>query len=215
MDRSDDTSSPARGQVSSPEVEGSATITWRYDIPLLTSRFMLWEFAKVIAISVAVMPIVVGIAGLVAEGELVAVPWRVLALVAAIMFGLFALAALLLGNRHGAVFTVSPEGVGYEAAPRERRLKRLVAVLGTAGGRPSVAGAGLLAMSREADLIPWADIRSIKSYPAPRVIVFKDSWRVLARLYCPPELFESVAAACAAHHRAAMAAAGQANGERA
>lgn len=190
------------------------TITWRYDIPLLTSRFMLWEFFKVTAISVAVLPIAGLLIGLIAEGEIVLFPLRLIALVAAILMALFVIAALLLGNRHGAVFTVSPDGVGYEAEPRERRINRVVAVLGTAGGRPSVAGAGLLAMSREADHIPWEDIRSVKAYPGPRVVVLKNSWRVLARLYCPPELFDRVAAACIEYHTAARSAAGRTKGER-
>jgi hypothetical protein len=190
------------------------TITWRYDIPLLTSRFMLWEYLKVTAISAAALWVVGLVIGLVSGDGIALLPLRLVALVAAILLALFAIASLLLGNRHGAVFTVSPDGVGYEAEPRERRINRIVAALGTAGGRPSVAGAGLLAISREAEHIPWSDVRSVKAYPGPRVVVIKNSWRVLARLYCPPELFDRVAAACLEYHSAARSAAGKTPGER-
>lgn len=185
--------------------EGPAAdaITWRYDIPLLTNRFMLWDFGKVIVISVAVMALLVIVMGLLTRGEAVFLPWRILALVTGIMAGLFAVATLILGNRMEARFTVSAKGVGYEAGLRERRVNRTVFWLGLLARSPTTAGAGALAASRESEFIPWASVRTLRVHRGPRVVVLKNSWRVVMRMYCPPELFERVVAACEAHHRAA------------
>lgn len=174
---------------------GGGSITWRFDIPLLTSRFMLWDFARVILISLAIMYVLVAFTGWLVDGEFVWLPPVVLLVGGGVVLGLFFIAALLLGNRSGARFTVSPEGVLYEAEERERRMNRLVAVAGAVAGSATTAGAGLLASSREELLVPWDEIRRVVTYPRQRVISLRNSWRVVLRLHVPRELYPQVAAA--------------------
>ena len=108
------------------------TIEWEYRVPLLTSRFMLWDFARVIGLSVAIMYALVAVTGWCVDGEFVILPPVVLAVTASVMTALFAIASLLLGNRFTMTFSVGPDGVSYESGARERRINRVVAVLGGA-----------------------------------------------------------------------------------
>jgi hypothetical protein len=168
------------------------TLTWRYDIPLLTSRFIVWDFARVVLIAVLVMYALVFATGWLLDGEAVVLPPQVGAITLGILAGLFVLACLLLGNRHGARFTLTDGGVGYEAEARERRFNVLVAVLGVVAGNPTAAGAGLMARGQESLFISWRDVEELRVYERAHVIAVRNSWRTVIRLHCPVELFEQI-----------------------
>lgn len=185
------------------EATPGETIEWHYDVPLLTSRFMVWDFVRVTLVSVGIMYALVALTGWLAEGEIVLLPLPVLALTAGILLVLFVLASLLLGNHHGARFTVAPHAVTYAAEERERRVNRAVAVIGALAGNPTATGAGLLAMSSEHLRVPWADVERVVYYPGPRVIVLRNSWRAVLRLHCTAQDYPRVAALCDAYWRAA------------
>ena len=194
-------STPAAAPVTPGRIE------WRYDIPLLTSRFMLWDFLRVTLLSAALMYVIVIVAGLVFGQELILLPWQVPAIIVGVLLGLFVLASLLLGNRQGARFAVDAKGVEYHAEKRESRMNRIVAAVGALMGSPTTAGAGALAMSREHLHLEWEGIREVRYYPSARVIAIRNSWRTMLRLHCPPELYDDVAAAVRHHHVATPPAA--------
>lgn len=194
-------STPAAAPVTPGRIE------WRYDIPLLTSRFMLWDFLRVTLLSAALMYVIVIVAGLVFGQELILLPWQVPAIIVGVLLGLFVLASLLLGNRQGARFAVDAKGVEYHAEKRESRMNRIVATVGALVGSPTTAGAGALAMSREHLHLEWEGIREVRYYPSVRVIAIRNSWRTMLRLHCPPELYDDVAAAVRHHHAATPPAA--------
>lgn len=196
-----------------PVVE-DGRIEWSFDVPLLTSRFMLWDFLRVTLISVATMYVLVAITGWIVEGEAVLLPWFVLPLVTAVMLGLFGLASLLLGNRHGARFGVAPSGVTYEAELRERRINRAVVILGALAGNPTATGAGLLASSSEMMRVPWSEIHRVVYYPDPHVIVIRNSWRAVLRLHLPVELYDQTAALVDSYWRGAAPSREKASGGR-
>lgn len=174
-------------------------IRWETDIPLLTNRFILWDFLKVAALSVAIMYAVVGLMAWVVDGELLIMPWPVFPGGVLAMLVLFVIASLVLGNRHRAVFEVSDEGVTYEAGTREKRINAGVTVLGAIAGSASTTGAGLLAQSSQEGGYAWSEIHEMRSYPGPRVITLRNSWRAVLRLYVPVELWDRVVAVCERH----------------
>lgn len=178
-------------------------LEWTYDIPLLTSRFMVWDFVRVILLSVTAMYLIVAVGGLIVEQELIILPPFVFLLVTGIMFGLFALTALLLGNRQRARFIVSAKGVEYRAEKRERAINRLAILAGLLTLNPTAAGAGTLAMTREKLFVPWDAIERVVVHSRPRVISLRNSWRTVLRLHCTPELFDEVVSRVEAHHGAA------------
>jgi len=169
---------------------------------------MLWDFLRVILLSVAMMYVIVAVGGLLVERELIILPLGVFILTTGIMFGLFVLTSLLLGNRQGARFTVGPKGVEYHAEKRERSMNRLVVLVGLLARNPTTAGAGTLAMTRERLFLPWESIHRVVVHRRERVISLHNSWRTVLRLHCPPELFDEVVAAVESHHAARPANSG-------
>jgi len=178
--------------------EGTAgetgVIEWEARVPLLTSRFRLWDFGKVIVISVAIMYALVAIMGWFVDGEFVLMPLMVILIAAGAMAALFAIACLLLGNRFTMRLAVGPEGVAYSSGAAERRWNRAAIIVGILAGSAGTAGAGLLASSREEGGFPWSDVHRANEHPAQRVISLRDSWHVLLRLHCTPDNYEQVLA---------------------
>ncbi len=181
----------------------SSEIEWVYDIPLLTSRFMLWDVARVALMSVGAMYVLVGGCGLIVEQELIILPPLVFLITLGIILALFVLVSLMMGNRHRARFAVGPVGVEYRAERRERAINRVAIVVGLLARSPSAAGAGVLAATRERLEVPWADVHRVVVHPRQRVISLRNSWRTVLRLHCPPELFDQVRDAVDAYHQAA------------
>ena len=195
------------------QVTPQATIEWTYRIPLLTSRFMLYDFAKVIVISVAIMYLLVAVMGWFIDGEFVWLPPQVFLITGGAMAALFVIACLLLGNRFTTTFRVGPDGVAYASGSKERKWNRLAIIAGLLGGSMTATGAGLIASSQEEGGFVWADVHRANEYPGPRVITLRNSWRAVLRLHCTPENYESVRAAVVAG--LARGAAERATGEAA
>lgn len=172
----------------------TGAIVWTYRVPLLTSRFMLWDFVRVIVLSLLVMFVLVAAAGWLAEGELVILPLQVLAMVGAIMFALLLIAALLLGNHMTMTFTVDADGVAYASGSRERKWNRAAFIIGALAGSASTAGAGLLASSNEQGGWEWVDLYAARYFPAQHVISLRNSWRTVLRLHCTAEDYGRVRA---------------------
>lgn len=172
----------------------AGVIEWTYHVPLLTSRFMLWDFVRVIVVSVLLMYVLVAFMGWLAEGELVLLPPQVFVIVGGVMFMLLAIAALLLGNHVDVTFAVGPEGVTFASGSRERKWNRAAVVLGMLAGSASTTGAGLLASSREQGGWGWAGIHAARYFPGQRVISLRNTWRTVLRLHCTAGEYERVRA---------------------
>ena len=177
-------------------------IEWEARIPLLDNRFMWGDWLKVSVISAAVLMAIVPILAWVIDGDVLFLPLLVIPIVLGAMSVLFVLASLVLGNRSSATFAITDKGVEYRAGSRERKLDRLAFFAGLLARSPGTAGAGALAMSREAETTPWRDVRTVRVYEGPRVITLMDSWHVVARLYVPAESFAQVAEAVRRHQGA-------------
>jgi len=183
-----------RGEARDGSEAGADAITWEYRVPLLTSRFMLWDMVRVTAMSVLIMYVLVAATGWFVEGEPVLLPLAVPVLTAAVLFALFVVTGVLLGNGMTMTFRVDAEGVAYATGSRERKLSRLAVLLGVLGGSATTAGAGLLASAREQGGWTWTDIHAVRPFPAQRVISLRNSWRTVLRLHCTPENYEPVLA---------------------
>ena len=190
------------------------TIEWHYDVPLLTSRFMVWDFVRVTLISTAISYVLVAVTGWLVDGEPALLPPLALLIVIGVVLALFFLASLLLGNRHGARFTVGPKGVRYAAEQRERTINRVVMIVGALAGSPTTTGAGMIASGQEEMFVPWGEIYRVVYYPGPRVIVLRNTWRAVLRLHLAEELYPQAADLVDTYWRLAASARDKARAKR-
>ncbi len=176
----------------------SPALEWTYRIPLLTSRFMLWDFARVTAISVSMMYLLVAVMGWVVDGEPALLPLEVPLMVGGILLALFFIVGVLMGNRFTMTFVVKADGVTYSSGSREKRWNRAAVLFGALGRNVTTTGAGLLATAGEQGGWKWSDLHSARYFPRQRVISLRNSWRTVLRLHCTAEDYERVRAAVAA-----------------
>ena len=110
---------------------------------------------------------------------------------------LFILVMLVFfGNRFPMGFMLGPQGAMVASlSQRGRWGNRLAVILGALAGKPGVAGAGLLGMSRETVGVTWDEVRRLNIHPETRVISLMDSWHVVLRLYCTPKNYDQILSA--------------------
>jgi hypothetical protein len=168
----------------------AGTLRWETAFSLATNRFTIYDMLKMIGITWAIMLGIFGTIFTLNDGA--ASFWSFFLLLGIIMVGFLlmfmAIMLLFFGNRYPARFTLSSAGSLVENRSRRARLaNRAAVVAGALGGRPGVAGAGLIAASQEAVSIAWTDVKRVNEHPDQRVISLMNGWRVVIRLYCTPE----------------------------
>ena len=170
-------------------------LSWQTEMPLLTSRFFLYDFAKVILITGAIFYLILLItfaasSGLEHIGQMTAV---IVMILGGIAF-LFAMISLVFfTNRWPMAYALSSRGLTWQSkSTRGRRANRVAMLVGVLAGKPGMVGAGLLATSEEQGWMSWQTIRRVKAYPEQRVISIRNSWRVVIRLFCNPDNFDTV-----------------------
>lgn len=172
-----------------------ATITWTFDVPMLTNRFVLSGLAKALGIPFAVLAVIIGVAMRDSPD------WSGFGY-AAIFIGIWlALTVLAIfviyGNRYPSQFVV--DGRGALMAPTRRLYRKNTAlnttlvVAGALAGRLAAVGTGLIAQQSQGAGITWRDARRAVRYPKQRAVALRNSWRNVLILYCTDENYDQVA----------------------
>jgi len=173
-------------------------VAWDFRIPLVTNIYMMADCTKVMAITWVVCSALVLLIGLIVDpGDvkdlLPVVP--MFGIVAAAIWVVMVLVMLVFyGNRFYARFEVTSKGAHYGVSTTQRKLNKVIVVLGILAGKPGVAGSGMLAQSQEEQFFAWSDVFRVDLDPRRRVVILRNTWRTLIRLYCTPENYEEVAA---------------------
>lgn len=177
------------------EAASGEIIDWQINMPLLTNRFMVYDLLKVWGLAGFFLFGLFAAVGL-ANREFEVV-YQGLVVVGGITMGMLLLSTLVMllyfGNRLPLRFIMGPAGVAaISLSTRGRRGSWAAVVIGLLSGKPTIAGAGMLAASRERTLKSWRQIYRVKIHPSSRVITLMNNWRVVIRLYCTPKNFSEV-----------------------
>jgi hypothetical protein len=171
-------------------------LDWEISIPLVTSRFFLYDVAKALFWTFLIFDgIVLTIFAI--QGQMDGISqfleisgWILLGF----MMMIAAIAVLIFGNRYPMRFSVTRDGASYVSESRRAKtLNRAAIVVGLLARKPGVAGAGFLGAASSSGGVEWEDIRAVREHPAQRVITLMNSWRAVLRLYCTPENYARVA----------------------
>jgi succinate dehydrogenase/fumarate reductase cytochrome b subunit len=157
-------------------------------MPLLTNRFLLYDAAKVMAgASVLFFALVLLFAG----GSVAVTILKLLGSCLSVVLVLFVVVALVVfRNAYRVRYLLSPAGILYETVDRRGRSAGTIAVIvGALTGNPGLLGSGLLTAARQSGLVEWSRARKVKSYPREGAITVMNRWRVIARIFCPKEVY--------------------------
>ena len=83
----------------------------------------------------------------------------------------YAVVAIMYGGKYCVLFEMDEKGVSHAQLPKQFKKAQVMGFISAiAAGRPSTAGAGLLAASRNALYTSFDGVRSIKPFPRQHVI---------------------------------------------
>ncbi len=178
---------------------GLGSLTWEWKARhLLTDKFVMLDFVKLMLIAGGAMTLLLVLAVSFKGDKSTMLD---MALFCAVMTGgiavLFLLIMAVIGGRFRYRFSVDDTGVTFEMLSGfVKKTNKLAIFLGVLARNPGVMGAGILAMSEEYNRIDFKDLTRVRYYPDARVIFLRARFNPKPiRLYCPPELYASVAAA--------------------
>ncbi len=153
---------------------------WTYRLNLLTNPVVALTLAKVLGLSllgVAAFLFLLTLGdGFAAAGRLFfqILGYGALLLLALSAVGLL-LTTLILGGTYDVRFDMDEKGISHTQLPRQFKRARvaahITALLGALAGRPSVAGAGLLAGQKQTSRSVFSRVRKIKALPSLHAIL--------------------------------------------
>jgi hypothetical protein len=169
-------------------------LRWEIKIPLFKNMIILKELGLALGIPFGILIIMLLIAS---EGDLfvdgIAYPL--------IFIGIFFIAAflfimLIYGGKYDAGYVINSKGIlNYtqeKQAKRNKIINALLVLTGIFSGRPSAAGAGILAQSRQAVFVKWKRIKRVKIYSKSKSIIVKGGFTERIALFCNDDNFELV-----------------------
>lgn len=77
-------------------------------------------------------------------------------------------------------------------AKKNRIINTMAVVFGLLSGKPAVAGAGILAQSRQNILIKWGSIRKVKFQPQSQTVMIRAGFAESIAVFCTPANYSEV-----------------------
>ena len=179
-----------------PTDDPSLPITWQIRIPMLSSRVIIRQLFFVLFASSACLLVFLLLLELI-DGQLsLASAGKFILITQAILFGLFFLGIiailLIYHNRYDLQFTVDEIGVRSTTIGKTKRRNAVINTLLLFSGKPGPAGAGLMAASRQSELVRWDKIDDFIADPGKGEIQLRKGKQVLMLVYCTPEIYPRV-----------------------
>ena len=111
-----------------------------------------------------------------------------LMLVGVLILLTFLFIQLVWGGKYDVGFELDSSGIrSYtlkNQAKKNRVVNSLVVVLGLLSGKPAVAGAGMLAQSRQDVYLKWKNIKKVKYLPNKHVVLLKGGFAESLAVFC-------------------------------
>ena len=99
-------------------------------------------------------------------------------------------------GKYDVEYVVDNEGVHCRTQEKQANTNRLIngltVALGLLSGKPSTAGAGMLAQSRQNEFLKWSHVTKARYKPKQKVIVLRGGWTENITLFCSKENYEQV-----------------------
>ncbi len=163
---------------------------WSIKVPIFRNPTILRQLALAIGIPFGLIFVIMLVSGA-APAEL----FSPAILVAALFFLTWLFYQNCRGGKH-AEFTVDNTGIRCRTAAGQARqnsiVNALTVVLGLLSGNPAVAGAGVLAQSRQDVLVKWGSIMKIKEYPRRSTIMVYGGLAQNIAVFCTPKNYRLV-----------------------
>jgi len=120
-----------------------------------------------------------------------------LVLIAVLFLLTYLFILVVWGGKYDVGFELDKTGIrNYtlkNQAKKNRIINTMAVVFGLLSGKPAVAGAGILAQSRQNILIKWSSIRKVKFYPQNQMVMIRAGFAENIAIFCTPANYSEVA----------------------
>jgi hypothetical protein len=163
-------------------------IEWTISVPILRNSIILKQLGIAIGIPFGILIIFL----------IFAKATYALILVAALFLLTYLFIQILWGGKYDVGFELDKTGLhSYTQAKQAKRniiVNTLTVVLGFFSGKPAIAGAGILAQSKQDVVIRWRNIKKVKFLPARNTVMIRGGLTENIAVFCTPENYTDVEA---------------------
>jgi len=167
---------------------------WQISIPIFRNSIILRQLALAVGI-----PFGLVIAILIFFSGINRYTLYALILISATLALSWLFIMIVYGGRYDVEFLLDQRGAHSQTQENQRKknrlINRLTIIAGLISGKPAVAGAGLLAQSRQAESIKWTEVRTVKYDSRRKTILLSGGWTKKMVLFCERDNYESVSGA--------------------
>lgn len=156
---------------------------WKISVPIFKNTVILKQLGIAIGIPFGIVALVIGFA----SGKSVYALYG-LGMIAALMFFTWLFIMLVYRGKYEAEFILDDKGALCRTqagqAKKNRVVNSLTVVLGLMSGKPTAAGAGMLAQSRQEVLLHWNRVKKVKYKPKSHTILLRGGFAESIALFC-------------------------------
>ena len=161
-------------------------IQWQISVPIFRNTVILKQLGLAIGIPFGLVALVIGLS----SGKSIYTLYG-LGLIAALLFLTWLFIMTIYRGKYEAEFVLDGKGVlcstQAKQAKKNRIINALTVVLGLLSGKPTAAGAGMLAQSRQEVFLNWNRVTKVKCKPNSRTILLRGGWTEQIALFCADE----------------------------
>ena len=171
-------------------------IKWQAAIPLLSTSLILKQLSVVFLIPTACLLVfLLGLAWI--EGQLtLTLAGNYILVLTLILFGLLLLSmigmAIVYGNQYQVEYVVNLTGITSSTVGKTKRKNAIINTLLALSGKPGFAGAGVLAASRQSELVKWKSVTDYKANLEKSTIQLNRGKHTLMLVQCTTENYSAV-----------------------
>ncbi len=166
-------------------------IQWQISVPIFRNTVILKQLGLAVGIPFGLVALVIGLT----SGKSVYTLYG-LGLIAALLLLSWLFIMAVYRGKYEAEFVLDQKGVlcrtQANQAKKNRIVNALTVVLGLFSGKPAVAGAGMLAQSRQEVFLQWNRVTKVKCKPKSRTILLRGGWMEQIALFCAEENYSQV-----------------------
>ncbi|MEL7588954.1 MAG: hypothetical protein AAGU19_19740 [Prolixibacteraceae bacterium] len=162
-------------------------IEWNIRIPIFRNPVILRQLALAVGIPFGLLLVFLAIVK----------AYEGLILVAGLLVLAYLFMLMTRGGKYDAGFSLDKTGIRNctmkKQARKNRIINMLTVVAGFLSGKPAVAGAALLAQSRQDILVRWSSIKKVKMHTRTCTVMINAGFGKNIAVFCTPENYTAVA----------------------
>lgn len=173
------------------KIHNSNKITWEISVPIFHNQLILKQLGIAIGIPFGLLIIF-----LIIITQEIRYLYYALGLIGLLFLFTYIVIMLLYRGTYDVGFVLDQKGIRCytqkKQAKKNRVINGLAMILGIFFRKPGVAGAGMLAQSRQDIRINWRNIRKVRFRPKQRLILVKGNFAENIAVFCHKENYDQV-----------------------